>query len=470
MSVRSAKRFRLLALATVLAVVLAACGDGRDDNEEADNGDDTEEPAGDDDTEAPAGDDDGEEPAAFEIDTSECATDPAGVTVEGDTIKLGTSLPQSGIYAAFAEILRGEQAYLSYVNEELGGVEIAGTKYQIELVAKDDGYSSDQTVANVDGLIADDNVFALFNVVGTRNNLAIRDVVQEECIPNLFAATGSPAWGNPAYPFMLGTMLVPYPLEMQALVNYLTTEKPDATIAVLRADDDFGRSYSETLASLVEGTDMEIVAEEVYNPEGAEVATQVTTLGATNADVFVLGGTLLACPTALNEVGTAGWKPIIYMSGTCTSKTLMAAAGANGDGVLSVGPLMDPNDPQYADNEAMSLYKEKVAQFSPDADAGNGIVAYGWSAAALLVATLEKVPELNRLSVMETARTLENMENIGLQLPGSTWTDGAEDWFLGEDYDLVQYSTADGFFSPVGELIKANDETEEITPPDLING
>jgi branched-chain amino acid transport system substrate-binding protein len=463
MRVRSAKRFRLLALAVAGAILFAACGDGRDDDEATS---DTTAPSG---TPTSAGDGDGGEGATFEIDTADCATDPESVTIEGDTIKLGTSLPQSGIYATFAEILRGEQAYIQYLNDELGGVEIAGKKYKIQLEAKDDGYNSDQTVSNVDALISED-VFALFNVVGTKNNLAIRDAVNEECIPNLFAATGSPAWGNPDYPWMLGTFLVPYPLEAQALVTYLEANDPDATLAVLRADDDFGRAYSDTLKSLIEGTDITIKQEETYDPEGAEVAAQVTSLAASGADTFVIGATLLACPAALNEMGKAGWKPTtVYMSGTCTSKTLMAAAGDNGAGVMSVTPLMDPNDPQFADNAAMTLYKEKIAQYGNGADATNGIVAYGWSAGAALQAALESASAPNRLAVMQAARTLDVSE-VALQLPGSEWIVGPDDWFLGEDFNLVQYDLAGKYFKPVGDLIKENGETESITPTDLING
>ena len=81
----------------------------------------------------------------------------------------------------------------------------------------------------------------------------------------------------------------------------------------------------------------------------------------------------------------------MYMSGTCMSKTLMTLAGANGNGVLSVTPLMDPNDPQWASNDAMKLYKEQVPKYTPDADVGNGIVAYGWTTAALLEDALGKV-------------------------------------------------------------------------------
>jgi branched-chain amino acid transport system substrate-binding protein len=180
---------------------------------------------------------------------------------------------------------------------------------------------------------------------------------------------------------------------------------------------------------------------------------------------------LLGCPTALNEAAEAGWNPIVYMSGTCTSKTLMTLAGENGEGVLSVAPLMDPSDPQYADNEAMTLYKEKIEQYGGDADPTNGIVAYGWTAGAMLAETLGRVEgELTRESVMEAARTLSDLEGIGLQLPGAVWGVDAEDWYLGEQFNLVQYSTADGYFKPVGELIDLEGRTGEIAGESLVNG
>ncbi len=66
---------------------------------------------------------------------------------------------------------------------------------------------------------------------------------------------------------------------------------------------------------------------------------------------------------------------------------------------------------------------------------------------------------------METARTLTDVKGIGLQLPDAAWSVSADDWFLGEDFNLLQYSVADGYFKPVGALIKADGKTEEITPP-----
>lgn len=437
----------LVALLSVLALVAAACGGGRS-------------------SESSSKSDSGDKGAI--VDASGC---PGSQTtgVDGDTLHLGTSLPQSGLYSAFAEILKGEQAYLQYVNEEQGGVEVAGKKYQIDLTATDDAYEADRTVENVTGLVNDDKVFGLFNVVGTKNNLAIRDFVSNQCVPDLFAATGSPAWGNPDYPWLIGSELVPYPLETKALLDYLEQNKPEAKVAILRASDDFGRAYSETFRSLIKGTKVTVVKEETYNPEQSDTKSQVTSLAATDADVLLLGATLLACPDALKNVQASGWKPLTYMSGTCTSKTLMDLAGDAADGVLSVANIMEPGQPKWANESAMKLYKEKVAKYQPDAEVDNAIVAYGWTTGALLVETLKESPALNRQAVMETARTLD-VSDVGLLMPGVKLFVDAKDRFLGEEFTLVQYSAANKYFDLVGSILDFNGDTAKITPPNLING
>ena len=126
---------RAVAVTSVLAMALAACGGGRSDT--------------------PSG---GGSSNSGAIDTAACPTDPAKATVTGDTITLGTSLPLSGIYSAFKGILDGETAYIDYLNKDLGGVEVNGKKYQIKLEVKDDAYAAEKTVANVQSLI-DSNVF-----------------------------------------------------------------------------------------------------------------------------------------------------------------------------------------------------------------------------------------------------------------------------------------------------------------------
>jgi branched-chain amino acid transport system substrate-binding protein len=400
------------------------------------------------------------------IDASQCPP----FSVEGDTIKLGISIPQSGLYSAFDDIRVGAEIYFDAINAQ-GGVTIGDSTYKIELTALDDAYDAQQTVNNVNELINDENVFALFSVVGTKNNLAIRDIVQEQCVPDLFAATGAAAWGNQNYPWLVGTPLVPYPLEMKALVDYLQENNPTAKVAILRASDDFGATYSEVFSSLIEGTDITVAKEETYNPEVFDTKSQITSLAATDADVLILGTTLLACPDALGNVKDAGWKPMVYLSGTCTSKTIIGLAGDAADGVFSVSSFMDPADPEWESNAQMQLFKDNIAEFGPDdADPESGVIGFGWSAAAMLVESLERSPELSRAAVMETTRTLTEVSEVGLMVPGATFNLGADDWFLGETFNLVQYSFAKGYFEVVEGPLDFDGQTTTVTPDDLING
>jgi branched-chain amino acid transport system substrate-binding protein len=445
---------RLVALAAVFALVAAACGGGRSNAKPPTN------------ATTPGN---GSTPGSTSlIDPSQC--DPSTLTegISGNTIKLGTSLPLSGTYSAFNAILMGESAYFSYINAQ-GGVTVAGKKYKIDLVSKDDAYDPAQTSTNVDTLINSNKVFALFNTVGTKNNLGIRQTVNSDCVPDLAIASGAVQWGNTKFPWMLGSELVPYPLEMQVFVDYLKKNKPNAKIALLYANDDFGQSYKDTLEQLVKGTALSVVKEQSYNSEGSEVKAQVTNLAASKADTFVLGGTLLACPNALTAAHDAGWKPLIYMSGTCVSKLLFTLGGDGADGVLSVTPLMDPGDPANAANAAVKLYKAQTAKYQPKADVNDGIVAYGWSTAALTQKILEASPKLDRVSVMNTARTLTGVKDAGLELPGSSWTTSAKDWFLGETFQLVKYNKAEGHTVAVGPVTNFDGKTAGLSPTSLLN-
>jgi branched-chain amino acid transport system substrate-binding protein len=455
MRTRRAARYLSVLLAFTLVAAGGACSQ-RDD---------------DDDTTSGGG---GDESASSDIPTEDCMSDPTQ-EVEGDTLRLVSSYPQSGLTAAFAEIARGWQAFFDMMNEEEGGVEFGGRTFQIETDARDDEYNAARTSANIEELVGTDGegAFAVFSVVGTANNLAIRDFLGELCVPNVFAATGSPAWGNPDYPWLIGSTLAPYTLEGRRFAELLEEENPEAQVAMLLQNDDFGAAYQGGFEQAIEGTDITVADVQEYSTGASEVASQVTSLASSDADAFFDGGTLLACPDALSQAQGNNWDAITWVSGTCISKTLMGIAGAAGDGVYSFTNIKDPLDPMWDDDEAMQLYREKMEQYQPDADPENGIVAYGWTQAALLVEAMGQADEPTRLALMESVRNLD-VSDIGLLLPGVTVQTGPDDPYMGEQVQLVQYNyegeNARNHFSAVGDLSDYEGETRDSTPEDLITG
>ena len=447
--IRAHRPRALAALFAVLALIAAACGGGR---EEADNENEAA-------TEATT------DEAAEYLHLDDCEGDfTAGIT--DDSISIGSSFPQSGNFAAFALISTGYQAYFDYVNEELGGVD----GRQIDLIALDDAYEPGRTATNAQRLVQEEGVFALFNVIGTANNLAIWDNLEEECVPNLFAGTGSPFWGDPEHAWTVGSF-PSYSLEAVMYAGYLEENDPDATVAMLTQNDDFGGSYVDSFAAAIEGTDIEVVAEETYEAANTDVASQITSLASSDADAVVLGTTALACPAALNAVAGTNWEPTVFVSGTCTSPTLVGLAEAGAaDGIISVTNIKDPRDPQWADDEAMALFLEKGAQYGgADIDLENTIVAYGWTMGALLVETLTNAEELTRPAVMEEALNLDNVVT-GLALPTSPITTVlGEDKFPSEVLQLMQYNEDAGFYDFLGDPQDFEGQTAELTPDNLLS-
>ncbi|MCB0977347.1 MAG: ABC transporter substrate-binding protein, partial [Acidimicrobiales bacterium] len=299
---------KLLLSIAALAMVATSCGRSDDNSSKKpdNNGTQTQDTSG------------GNGSGKFAVDTSDCP-DNGTDGISGDTITLASSFPQSGLTAAFSQISKGYKAYFDKVNAD-GGVEVAGKKYKIKVVDKDDEYNASKTVSNIRELVGTDGskAFAVFNVVGTANNLAIRSDLGDNCVPNLFAATGSPVWGNPNYPWTTGSTLAPYTVEASAFADYLKEHQPKAKVAMLLQDDDYGKAYEEGFKKAIEGTDITVVKTAQYTTGASDVAAQVTALAASGADVFFDGGTLLACPNALENATKSNWKrAVTFVSGTC---------------------------------------------------------------------------------------------------------------------------------------------------------
>ncbi len=403
------------------------------------------------------------------VDTADCPDNGTDGISDG-TITLASSFPQSGLTAAFAQISKGYKAYFDKVNAD-GGVEVAGKKYKIKVVDKDDEYQPAKTVQNINDEVGTDGskAFAVFNVVGTANNVAIRESLGGNCVPNVFAATGSPVWGNADYPWTIGSTLAPYTVEAKAFADYLKENKPKATVAMLVQDDDFGKAYEEGFKQQIEGSDITIKQVKTYKAGTDDVTAQVTSLAASGADTFFNGATLLACPNALNAAQTAKWDALTFVSGTCISKTLMGIAGDAADGVYATTNIKDPLNPAFKDDKAMQEYFDTLDQFgAKDVDPENGIVAYGYTQAALLVEVLGTLDTLDRATLMNKMYDLKNVTG-GLLLDGVEVNTSPDDRFLAEDVQMIQYDAANKYFTNVGEVLDFEGTTTDLTPKDLIN-
>ena len=227
-------------------------------------------------------------PPAPSLHLDECPDDWDPLTgVDGDKIILGQSLPQSGALAAFGAIGEGMQFYFDYVNDTdpIDGKEIV-------LVLRDDGYEAGRAVANVEEMIDTEDIFAFVHMIGTPINFAVRPITDEACVPQLFNSSGFPFWGDPAnFPWTVGNILN-YVTETEIWCAAIVDEFGEgATVASLIMNNDFGKTYQNTLQRVRRGGQIDVVDQQLHDPAAPDVTNEMTTLIATDADVFIAGTT-----------------------------------------------------------------------------------------------------------------------------------------------------------------------------------
>src|SRR5580698_5882168 len=205
--------------------------------------------------------------------------DPGATDTE---IKIGNIMPYSGPASAYATIGKTEDAYFKKVNAEGG---INGRK--INFISYDDGYSPPKAVEQARKLVESDEVLLVFNPLGTPSNSAIQKYMNAKKVPQLFVATGATKWNDPKdFPWTMGWQ-PSYQSEAHIYAKYLMKEKPDAKIAVLYQNDDFGKDYLKGLKDALGAKASMIVAEESYETTEPTIDNHIVKLKASGADVFV---------------------------------------------------------------------------------------------------------------------------------------------------------------------------------------
>jgi branched-chain amino acid transport system substrate-binding protein len=394
--------------------------------------------------------------SGFTIDPKDCPEDwdpHQGIT---DTeIRFMMSLPRSGPLAAFGLIGDGVKSYFDYVNSK-GGVD--GRQLKVDI--KDDGYLPDRTKSNVDEAIDSQSYAAFTNVLGTPNVGAIRDTTEDECMPNLFVATGGPQWGDVEhYKFTIGGA-GNYWTEAALWAQWLQTEHPDLTsIATVTFNNDFGHVYLEALPAAIKGTPLKIVGSETHEATAANLDNQLTSLAATHADVLIIESAAAFCTQGLAAMERqTTWKPLIILSAACGSPSNIFQPliddGLTGNGVYFETYYKDVNDPAMQSDPAVIEYQKAVTAQGLDPHNTSYALGwlYGWSTVEAVKRAATFQGGLDRGNIMLAARALN--ENNPMFYPGiTTYTDGLKDAYTAEGGQMVQYTVTDK--SKLGTLVPA---------------
>ncbi|MGY3603351.1 MULTISPECIES: ABC transporter substrate-binding protein [unclassified Bradyrhizobium] len=366
-------------------------------------------------------------------------------------IKIGNVEAYSGPASAYGIIGKTEEAYFKMINDQ-GGVN--GRK--INWISYDDGYSPPKSVEQVRKLIEGDEVFLVFNALGTPTQTAVQKYHNAKKVPQLFLATGASKWNDPKdFPWTMGFQ-PSYRVEARIFAKYILKNKPDAKVAIFYANDDFGKDYLAGIKEIFADKAAKlIVAEESYETTEPSIDSHIVKLKGTGADIFVNIATPKFAAQAIKKIAELDWKPMHLMTDVSISiGAVMKPAGLDAsEGVLSAGYLKDASDPQWKDDEGMKKFMAFIDKYMPGANVTDTNTVYGYAAAQTLVQVLKQCGDnLTRENVMKQAASLKDFAPDTL-IPGIKINTGPNDFAPIEQLKMMRFTK--GQWELFGDIISA---------------
>jgi branched-chain amino acid transport system substrate-binding protein len=352
-------------------------------------------------------------------------------------IKIGNIMPYSGPASAYGVIGKTEEAYFKKVNAEGG---INGRK--INFISYDDAYSPPKTVEQARKLVESDEVLLIFNPLGTPPNSAIQKYLNTKKVPQLFVATGATKWNDPKnFPWTMGWQ-PNYQSETQIYAKYILKNKPDAKVAILYQNDDYGKDY---LKGFKDGLGAKaasmIVMEESYEVSEPTIDSHIVKLKSTGADVFINITTPKFAAQAIKKNAEIGWKPLHFLNNVSASigSVIKPAGTENAQDIISSQYLKDPTDTQWKDDAGMKAWNEFLDKYYPEANRADASVMFGYTVAQGLVHVLKASGDnLTRENVMKQAASIKDLELGGL-LPGIKVNTSATDFAPISSVQLIRF-------------------------------
>ena len=346
-------------------------------------------------------------------------------------------MPYSGPLSALGAIGHAQAAYFAKVNAEGG---INGRK--VRLLSLDDGYNPAKTVEHVRKLVEQDDVLLIFGSVGAPTNLAVRKYLNAKNVPQLLTGGGETAWGDyKNYPWTMGWMPT-YRNEARLYAKHILQNHPEAKIAVLYLDDEFGREYLQGLQEgLGDKAARMIVATRAYEISAPTIKSQMVELKASGADTLFSASVGKHATQAIVVAWELGWRPHYYSSVAGTPKVaiLQPAGVEKAVGMITAYYAKDPTIARWQNDPAVRDYWNWARKYY-DGDPTNGLAAYGYQVAQVMEYILKQCgDDLTRKNVMRVATSMQNI-SFPLLVPGVTVNTSPSDYYPIDQFELLRFN------------------------------
>jgi branched-chain amino acid transport system substrate-binding protein len=362
--------------------------------------------------------------AAAAVGGATAAEKQYGPGVSDTEIKLGQTVPYSGPASAFSSYGRTMTGYFQMINEAGG---INGRK--IVLLSLDNAFSPPKALEQTRKLVEDDGVLADVGTVGTTPNVAIQKYLNGAKVPHVFISAGGRRFADPKnFPWSV-PMYPGFEMEGRTFGQHLLKNKPDAKIAVLYQNDDYGKDFLTGLKSVVDGK-VKIVAEIAYEITAPTIDSEMVRLKDSGADVLLYFSTPKFTAQGLRKVKEMNWNVQQFLASPTNSvETVLKPAGfENAQGIMTTQFTKQAGDPAWADDPEVKEYVAFMKKWVPSDNPGDFVALSGYVIAQGIAHAIKECgDDVTRENLLKQATNMRG-QHFKMMLPGIQLNTTPEDY------------------------------------------
>jgi branched-chain amino acid transport system substrate-binding protein len=359
-----------------------------------------------------------------------------GPGVSDTEIKIGSSAPLSGPASGFGASGHATAGFFKWLNEQGG---INGRTVNFTLL--DNEYSPPKAVEQSRRLVEEIEVLAEVGTVGTAPNAATEKYLNLKKVPQLFISAGGRRFNDPKnFPWTI-PLYPDFETEGAIAAKYILTSNPNAKIAVLYQNDDFGRDYVKGFKTHLGDKMSQIVAEASYELTDPTIDSQMLNLKASGADVLVNQSAPKFTAQAIRKIRELNWK-VTHIIGSSSSnvETALTPAGLDASkGLITTQFVKRPGDPAWADDKEVIQFTEFMKKYVSGATANDYSALIGYIDANAIALVLQRCGDnLTRENLLKQATSLKGTR-LPMFLPGIVLNTSPTDYAAFRSLRIAQF-------------------------------
>ncbi|MBC8159092.1 MAG: ABC transporter substrate-binding protein [Alphaproteobacteria bacterium] len=335
----------------------------------------------------------------------------SGADAANKTLKIGFVGVTSGPAAAWGiSNKRSMETRAAWINE-IGGVKIGGTTYDVEIVSFDDQKDPKRAIAGMEKMAQE----GIHYVVGPNVDdgaAAVRPVAEQNDIMYFPYAFPKSLYVKPASNAVLG-MVANYQ-SGPAIYKYLKEKEGVQKVAFVSANESDPLSQREGGVSAAKKLGLEVVSSNItYQVDTTDFTPVLTPVMRTKPDLLVLSGVAPAnAPQLIRAARELGFKGRMSTETAQDAAVLKEGAGELANGFISVGGASTPKIATDAMREFVARYTKMFGEYNDESNTKVYALEY-------ILETMKANPA-SITNVAEFKKTMETLAAKNIYMKGDS--------------------------------------------------